>query len=953
MTVEVYLCEKFQHGHERRAFGRFLQEMLDRFGESSDLYLIIGEPEANTASMDMIILTRRAMIVVELKELSNAEGMSSEKISLNGAEKGGWVYSVEGGADVTMGGVGKERNPYQQVKGNNYKLRDWLSTHPEFLPGGRWVKEEAIRKFYSWVVISPGFNKEKSRLDLPWEEIDRWFKVLSIDELAWEVETAINAELEFTEEQMRGLASQLGAVRKENLLEFVPNYVPETPRLSFFSRPPVLKRIVNRNEERERLIEALKDPEVSIICIGGPGGIGKTHLATWAAKEAGNHNYSVLWVECNEREVTQESVLTAVADKMVDRYQAALIHDPDQRTSDKLEVALAFLDQSPCLLVLNEYHRVRNLDGLFELFTSIVHRTSNIKVLLTTRVRPGCLDTPAWTPGSVVEFSLGGLPNDLAREYLQVDNLNDDQLNQLWERASGNPYAIGLFASMLRYRRKVEDLEGLPLFSDERAKQWADSLISTLDGEGRTLAGKLSVIRTTLDVELIERVAAKPKEKVFDLIKVLIDRYVFDETGSDQYQMHDYLREALMLRVDEKELKKAHQNAGNYFEGLAKQTEGVAERIEAWLQALHHCEAGENWEGVLRNAEPAYDCLVGRGDRDRSRSVAAQAVKAAKAKQENEKTAEWLVKQIKFELDLKMIDTAQKRLNEAMGLIPRSEQKMKGGSKARWQAIEAQLWVLRGRLFHLGKEMDRIEECLRKAVELASQSDDKRVMADTLFRAAQLERMHGDYERAKVHSEEAGNLADMIGDARMQARCISQQGLIVRDQGDHEEGRRLFLLAREKAKEADDVNGVQINEGLLGDILLRMKEYEEAENVFARLLKRAKEQGNGLAYRIHLGWLIDALIGSNQLQKASDFLDELQRCNEEAKDEIGEAFYLKRKGQLTQRWGKVEEGNALIFRGMQRLNESGNIVYIHDFEMAVISLPVTRQLSIWDQEQEQ
>lgn len=124
MTVEVYLCEKFQHRHERRAFGRFLQEMLDRFSDSTDLYLIIGEPEANTASMDMIVLTHRALVVVELKELTYAEGLSNAEIRLNGKENGGWEYSLEGGSTYQMGGVGKDRNPYQQVKNHNFKLRD-------------------------------------------------------------------------------------------------------------------------------------------------------------------------------------------------------------------------------------------------------------------------------------------------------------------------------------------------------------------------------------------------------------------------------------------------------------------------------------------------------------------------------------------------------------------------------------------------------------------------------------------------------------------------------------------------------------------------------------------------------------------------------------------------------------------------------------------------------------
>ncbi len=158
MPVEVFLCEKFRYRHERKAFGRFLQEMLDRFRDSNDSYVIIGEPEANTASMDMIVLTHHAMIVVELKELTYAAETEDLEIVLRGTEKGGWEYKIEGQSTYSLGAVGKDRNPYQQVRDHNYKLRDWLVGHSEFLPGGPWSKDQAIRKIYSWVVISPGHN---------------------------------------------------------------------------------------------------------------------------------------------------------------------------------------------------------------------------------------------------------------------------------------------------------------------------------------------------------------------------------------------------------------------------------------------------------------------------------------------------------------------------------------------------------------------------------------------------------------------------------------------------------------------------------------------------------------------------------------------------------------------------------------------------------------------------
>jgi hypothetical protein len=130
-------------------------------------------------------------------------------------------------------------------------------------------------------------------------DIKRWFKILSLDELAYEIEMAVNPELELSPDLMVEIASRLGAIRRENLQEFVPNYLPPKPRFSFFSRPPISKRIVDRYGERQSLNDALKDPVVSIICIGGPGGIGKTYRTTWLASEAKHQNFNILWVECN------------------------------------------------------------------------------------------------------------------------------------------------------------------------------------------------------------------------------------------------------------------------------------------------------------------------------------------------------------------------------------------------------------------------------------------------------------------------------------------------------------------------------------------------------------------------------------------------------------------------------------------------------------------------------
>lgn len=950
MSVEVYLCEKFRHSHERKAFGLFLQEMIDRYKLSQDLYLIIVEPEANTASMDMIILTHRSLILVELKELTRAENSSVSAVTLQGSEKGAWNYFLEDGPKYTVGSATKTTNPYQQAKEHRYKLRDWLTTHSANLPGGPFSSFEAINRIYAWVVISPGFDKEKTHLDLPISEIKSWFKILTLGELGHEVEIALNDNLELTSEQMVNLATQLGATRQQNLQEFVPNYVPPAPVISFFSRPPISKRIVNRQGERKFLCEALGDPQVSIISIGGPGGIGKTHLATWFSTEATNQQFNVLWVECNEREVTQESILTAVADKVEDPYKAAFIHNHGEKLSDRVELALSHLDENPCMLILNDFHKIEEPNELNELFTYIVNRTSNIKVLLTTRIRPAFLDTLGWTPGSVVELSMGGLPYDVARDYLKFESIDDEQLLKLWERTSGNPYAIGLFASILRHSWSV-DLRDLPLFEDERTSYWADSLIDTLKGEARSLASKLAVVRTPIRMDLIDKLIYGPVDKKKSLIRDLEDRYIISASDADQYRMHDYVREALISKTSDQDLKKAHLKVGNYFDAMGTHLEDQADKIEAWLQALYHYDRGENWPGILKIADLAYDLLLSRGDRDRSRSAAIQAVKAARALGKNEQTIEWLLIQVKQELELNKLESVGQLLKEIINNAPKTNKKLQGSNKHTWQSLLAQYWVLKGLYHHYEKTHDEelIKDCFSKAMEQASLSANKATIAEVYFQVARIERRFGDYSKAKEHSQAAGNLAKELGDHRLFAKCLSQLGLIHRGEGNLEEAQQLFRLAQDEGKLAGELHGILINDGLLGDILLRSEKYEEAKQVFTKLIEKTKGVGNLLSMRINIGWLIDSLIGTNELHLAELYLAELKTMIDNSEDSIGFAFYLKRAGQIEQKRGNVDSGNQLILQGIAELERSGNRTYICDFEKAIILGPTTRQIPLWGQ----
>jgi tetratricopeptide (TPR) repeat protein len=950
MTVEVYLCEKFQHGHERRAFGRFLQEMLDRYQDSPDLYLILVEPEANTASIDLLIITPRAFIMVELKELVHVVSPQTDGLALLATENAPWKYTNPDGSIHHLGAAGGQgHNPYQQAREHYFLLRDWLLAHPQNLPGSNWTANTINGRLNVRVVISPGFDPALSTLDLPWSQIRRWFefKVLTIDQLAYDLETTVTPGLAFTPQQMAGLAAQLGGVRRENLQEFVPNYRPPAPRVSFFARPPVARLLLDRRDERRALLESLQDDNLSMICLGGPGGIGKTYLAGWLAKEAESLGYTVLWVSCNEREVTAESFLAAVAHRMPDDYLAAFIHEPKQKLSEKFEVALEFLDRSPCLIVIDDYHKAPAQGGLDDLFARIIHTTTRVKVALTTRVRPACLDDPGCAPGSVAEISLGGLPVDVIKDFVRSDDLSDEQLEQIWQRTAGNPYALGLFASMLRTRRDQDSLARLPLFNDDRAAQWAASLVETVTGAARTLANRLAVVRTTIPLELAEKLAASP-EKSHTLLAGLIDHYVLHLVGPGTYLMRDYIREALLARAPQQDLLKAHQVSGSYFENIARTSTDPQVFIEAMLQASDHLEQAGAWRDLLRDAADLHQALLRQGDDSRGRAVAAAAVRAAKALPDSWLTAFWLMQQVRQEIDLKPGVEAQRHLAEAFNTLPKGGRKETPEDRARRLSLEGRLWIQKGRLAYFKPENGAHRQPFEKGLDLIGQSGDQAALAEALVDVAQIERYLGEYAASQAHFTQASLLAEQLGESRLLLKCISHIGLIQRRAGDFASARDCFTRAIELAARDGYLIAIEINQGLLGDVALRQGDFPTAAAIFTERLAKARQYGNQTSVRITLGWLAEAQIGLGQLAEAAANLDKCERLNQALDDPIGIAWTLRRRGQLEHARGHYAEGNRLIEAGMDVLRQANNVDYLPDFAAVLVKEPFPGQLKLWE-----
>ena len=110
------------------------------------------------------------------------------------------------------------------------------------------------------------------------------------------------------------------------------------------SLPLQLTRFFGREEERDHIAQLLQMPGTRLVSILGSGGVGKTRLALEVASQVGPTFVNRVWFVS----------LAEIPDARL--IPAALVHAlhlPPEPSCDPLECVIAFLADSPCLLVLD------------------------------------------------------------------------------------------------------------------------------------------------------------------------------------------------------------------------------------------------------------------------------------------------------------------------------------------------------------------------------------------------------------------------------------------------------------------------------------------------------------------------------------------------------------------------------------------------------------------------
>ena len=193
MPIELYMSTEFDTSYERDALKVIVSDLYALFGDTTNLCIILANYFIQNRQVDITILKKDAIIVVELKDCC---------LPFTATENGSWTCPnghIVGHTD---------NNPYQQVRGYRTRWKDFLTDQRgKFGCLSTITDEKALWHVTGVVAISPSLHPEVENhiTNNSW-----WFKLVGSNKLSVYVSSQIDKYFNFSDSELRSIPSLLG-----------------------------------------------------------------------------------------------------------------------------------------------------------------------------------------------------------------------------------------------------------------------------------------------------------------------------------------------------------------------------------------------------------------------------------------------------------------------------------------------------------------------------------------------------------------------------------------------------------------------------------------------------------------------------------------------------------------------------------------------------------------------
>ncbi len=342
-------------------------------------------------------------------------------------------------------------------------------------------------------------------------------------------------------------------------------------RAYFNSIPSVPNALVGRDQNIEELCLLLQDPARRLITLMGPGGIGKTRLATEVArmmqKQFPDGAAFVPLAPVKDVSLVAETISFALGLKVAGGHI--------------LESLKLFLQDKNCLLVLDNFEQIIEAASIVE---ELLRAAPGLKILVTSRTRlslsfehlyfvPTLADSLADPQQNTSETVPPAIELFIQRAKavqpsFAMTEQNRDTIFQICHRLEGLPLAIELAASQVN------------MFSPGVLLQKLDHRLDVLKGTFRDIPDRQKTIRKTIEwsydllsedeqcmllqmslfhggclLDALEKMCPDHQIDIYATLGALIDKSLVmkqEEDGQIRFQMFESVREFARERLQQK-----------------------------------------------------------------------------------------------------------------------------------------------------------------------------------------------------------------------------------------------------------------------------------------------------------------------------------------------------------------------------------------------------------------
>ncbi len=230
-----------------------------------------------------------------------------------------------------------------------------------------------------------------------------------------------------------------------------------------------------------------------------------------------------------------------------------------------------------------------------------------------------------------------------------------------------------------------------------------------------------------------------------------------------------------------------------------------------------------------------------------------------------------------------------------------------------------------GQIDHLIGNWDKAQAHYQDALALAEDRDDADMQAKCLTQIGLLGMHRGLYERAREDLLKAEQLFEQSGDRAGMANAVGTRAIVLWYLGDYDEALRLLELRREIAESVGDPYGASIAVANMGIVYWSQGDLEKAAACYEQKLTFDRTSEDRLSLSkgaLNIGLVYRDL---GDYSRALESYAEKLRVDKEEGDQLGVCFALENIGDIYTRAGKLIQAQACLLECLGLAVELGSL----------------------------